>query len=163
MTSSEEKLYFCLNFSFSFTRECIIYIQPPSFLISIGNMRIMVTALTAFPNILCFLKVCFIVRLQISAATVWRYFYEWVFQRWGRGYVKSNRYWYSVGISTYTLVPGYESQLFDHMMLDFWFQMFANTFIFQIVFITEYMSSGSLARFLQRTRKSGSSLSLKVS
>uniref|UniRef100_A0A183U3Y1 Protein kinase domain-containing protein n=1 Tax=Toxocara canis TaxID=6265 RepID=A0A183U3Y1_TOXCA len=30
----------------------------------------------------------------------------------------------------------------------------------RIVFITEYMSSGSLARFLQRTRKSGSSLSL---
>uniref|UniRef100_F1KTE9 Nuclear receptor-binding protein n=1 Tax=Ascaris suum TaxID=6253 RepID=F1KTE9_ASCSU len=32
----------------------------------------------------------------------------------------------------------------------------------RIVFITEYMSSGSLARFLQRTRKSGSSLSLKA-
>ncbi|VDM39510.1 unnamed protein product [Toxocara canis] len=32
----------------------------------------------------------------------------------------------------------------------------------RIIFITEYMSSGSLARFLQRTRKSGSSLSLKV-
>uniref|UniRef100_A0A914ZV24 Protein kinase domain-containing protein n=1 Tax=Parascaris univalens TaxID=6257 RepID=A0A914ZV24_PARUN len=32
----------------------------------------------------------------------------------------------------------------------------------RIIFITEYMSSGSLARFLQRTRKSGSSLSLKA-
>uniref|UniRef100_A0A158R6B2 Protein kinase domain-containing protein n=1 Tax=Syphacia muris TaxID=451379 RepID=A0A158R6B2_9BILA len=33
----------------------------------------------------------------------------------------------------------------------------------RIIFITEYMSSGSLARFLQRTRKSGASLSLKDS
>uniref|UniRef100_A0A183EHL4 Protein kinase domain-containing protein n=1 Tax=Gongylonema pulchrum TaxID=637853 RepID=A0A183EHL4_9BILA len=32
----------------------------------------------------------------------------------------------------------------------------------RIIFITEYMSSGSLARFLQRTRKSGSTLNLKV-
>lgn len=32
----------------------------------------------------------------------------------------------------------------------------------RIIFITEYMSSGSLARFLQRTRKSGASLSLKA-
>lgn len=34
--------------------------------------------------------------------------------------------------------------------------------LFQIIFITEYMSSGSLARFLQRTRKSGATLNLKV-
>ncbi|VDM96565.1 unnamed protein product [Thelazia callipaeda] len=32
----------------------------------------------------------------------------------------------------------------------------------RIVFITEYMSSGSLARFLQRTRKSGATLNLKA-
>lgn len=32
----------------------------------------------------------------------------------------------------------------------------------RIIFITEYMSSGSLARFLQRTRKSGATLSLKA-
>ncbi|VDO37070.1 unnamed protein product [Brugia timori] len=31
-----------------------------------------------------------------------------------------------------------------------------------IIFITEYMSSGSLARFLQRTRKSGAALNLKA-
>lgn len=34
---------------------------------------------------------------------------------------------------------------------------------FQIIFITEYMSSGSMSLFLQRTRKSGSPLSIKVS
>ncbi|CAG9537714.1 unnamed protein product [Cercopithifilaria johnstoni] len=32
----------------------------------------------------------------------------------------------------------------------------------RIIFITEYMSSGSLARFLQRTRKSGATLNLKA-
>uniref|UniRef100_A0A1I7VV72 NRBP protein kinase n=1 Tax=Loa loa TaxID=7209 RepID=A0A1I7VV72_LOALO len=32
----------------------------------------------------------------------------------------------------------------------------------RIIFITEYMSSGSLARFLQRTRKSGAALNLKA-
>ncbi|PIO53458.1 hypothetical protein TELCIR_25207, partial [Teladorsagia circumcincta] len=31
----------------------------------------------------------------------------------------------------------------------------------RIIFITEYMSSGSMSLFLQRTRKSGSPLSIK--
>ena len=35
-------------------------------------------------------------------------------------------------------------------------------FIFQVIFITEYMSSGSLSQFMKKTRKNNKTFNLKV-